>query len=388
MMVRSFSSVVILEVLLALFGCVAGGYSGRKEITFNWVRSSSDESRNNTAVLLQRDGYGPIRVRVRTDDGYLLTVYRMQPKKSRAGVVLLHHGIRQSSDMWMYLGPKRSLPYKLYDAGYDVWMSNSRASPEIDGHERLDRDSDHYWDFSFHEIGTSDLPAIIDHIRRETNRKTIHFVGYSEAATAALVMLSERPEYNAWLASVELLAPPAFMSYGQYAWISRMVQPIRALFPWSVYYARDALPTRICTLFRAECCLMFGHLDDRSEGGCFVLDNVSLKQIEHYRQIIATGKFQQFDYGYTGNLNRYKRDPPPDYCLWNVTAPVTLHYGNQDQTVDWRGVEQLARNLPNVATLLKQLYKGFTHRDFYQNPKARTTVYENIVKSIKRHSVA
>uniref|UniRef100_A0A182TNL2 Lipase n=1 Tax=Anopheles melas TaxID=34690 RepID=A0A182TNL2_9DIPT len=379
-------------------------YQVRKEISFNWIRDSKDVIRNQTAVLLRRDGYDADRLQVRTDDGYLLTVYRMLPKKSRLGVVLMHHGIRQSSDMWMYLGPKRSLAYQLYEAGYDVWFSNSRASPESDGHERLDRDSDHYWDFSFHEIGTEDLAAVIDYVLTATGRKTLHFVGYSEAGSAVLALLSELPGYNEKLASVELMAPPAFMQYGQFAWIARMVQPIRALFPWSVYYTRDALPTQICTLFRNECCLLFGQMSDRGSdngtrterspgssspagrAGCFDLEDVSLKQLEHYRQIIASARFQQFDYGYAANLHRYKQKTPPDYCLWDVTARVALHYGNKDKTVDWRGVELLGRRLPKVLELQKILYKGYNHRDFYRNPKAQATVYANILKSIKRHA--
>ncbi|KFB45079.1 AGAP011992-PA-like protein [Anopheles sinensis] len=370
-------------------------YHGRKEITFNWIRDTHDVNRNQTAVLLQRDGYEPIRRQVRTDDGYLLTVYRIQPRKSPIGVILFHHGIRQSSDMWMFLGPKRSLAYQLYEAGYDVWFSNSRASPESDGHERLERDSDHYWDFSFHEIGTRDLPAMVDYILGETGAKSVHFVGYSEAGSAALVMLSELPDYNRKMASVELMAPPVFMNYGQFTWIARMLQPLRALFPWSVYYTRDALPTQICTLFRNECCMLFGQMADPGVGnattsgpkpGCFNLEDVSLKQLEHYRQIIASGRFHQFDYGYSVNLHRYHRDPPPDYCLWDVTARVSLHYGNKDRTVDYRGVEQLSRKLPKSIEVQKTLYKGFEHRDFYRSPKTQTTVYPNIVKSIKRHT--
>uniref|UniRef100_A0A182PVW3 Lipase n=1 Tax=Anopheles epiroticus TaxID=199890 RepID=A0A182PVW3_9DIPT len=393
--------VLLLIVLLLNVGAPqTEAYQVRKEISFNWIRDSRDVIRNQTAVLLRRDGYEADRLLVRTDDGYLLTVYRILPVKSRLGAVLLHHGIRQSSDMWMFLGPKRSLAYQLYEAGYDVWFSNSRASPESQGHERLDRDSDHYWDFSFHEIGTEDLSAVIDYILAATGRRTLHFVGYSEAASAVLALLSELPGYNEKLASLELIAPPAFMQYGQFAWIARMVQPLRALFPWSVYYSRDALPTQICTLFRNECCLLFGQMSDRGNGtrterspsgaynpaGCFDLEDVSLKQLEHYRQIIASGRFQQFDYGYAVNLHRYKSKSPPDYCLWDVTARVALHYGNKDKTVDYRGVELLARRLPKAAELQKTLYKGFNHRDFYRNPKAQSTVYANVLKSIKRHT--
>uniref|UniRef100_A0A182QRI3 Lipase n=1 Tax=Anopheles farauti TaxID=69004 RepID=A0A182QRI3_9DIPT len=395
-MVGTVLNVVITAFVLLEVTSQTEAYKTRKEVTFNWIRDSRDVSRNQTAVLLQRDGYEADRLQVLTEDGYRLTVYRMRPRKSRTnGVVVFHHGIRQSSDMWMFLGPKRSLAYQVYEAGYDVWFSNSRASRESDGHERLDRDSDHYWDFSFHEIGTRDLAAVIDYVLEVTSRPTLHFVGYSEAGSAMLALLSELPDYNGKLASVELMAPPAFMQYGQFSWIARMVQPIRALFPWSVYYARDALPTQICTIFHSECCMLFGQMNDRGNGGvgtggrpgCFDLEDVSLKQLEHYRQIIASGRFQQFDYGYAVNLHRYKRDPPPDYCLWDVTARIGLHYSNKDRTVDYRGVEQLARKLPKVADLQKTLYKGFTHRDFYRNPKVQTSVYPNILKAIKRQSV-
>lgn len=60
---------------------------------------------------------------------------------------------------------------------------------------------------SWHEIGMYDLPAMVDYVLRVTGDPDLHFVGHSMGATTAVVMLSERPEYNSKLKIALLLAP-------------------------------------------------------------------------------------------------------------------------------------------------------------------------------------
>jgi pimeloyl-ACP methyl ester carboxylesterase len=60
---------------------------------------------------------------------------------------------------------------------------------------------------SWHEIGMYDLPAMVDYVLRVTGDPDLHFVGHSMGATTAVVMLSERPEYNSKLKITLLLAP-------------------------------------------------------------------------------------------------------------------------------------------------------------------------------------
>lgn len=47
---------------------------------------------------------------------------------------------------------------------------------------------------SYHEIGTQDLPAILDTILRTTGHKQLSYVGHSMGTTEFFVMGSERPE--------------------------------------------------------------------------------------------------------------------------------------------------------------------------------------------------
>lgn len=53
-----------------------------------------------------------------------------------------------------------------------------------------------YADFSFHEHGYYDIPAMLDYIRLNTGHKKVFYVGYSLGGTVYLAMGASRPEYN------------------------------------------------------------------------------------------------------------------------------------------------------------------------------------------------
>lgn len=56
----------------------------------------------------------------------------------------------------------------------------------------------------------------------------------------------------------------------------------------------------------------------------------SRHQIVHFAQGVNHGQFRMFDYGMFGNLAKYGVMIPPSYDLKKVTAPVALHYGDND----------------------------------------------------------
>jgi pimeloyl-ACP methyl ester carboxylesterase len=102
--------------------------------------------------------------------------------------------------------------YLLSDHGYDIWLGNSRGNDHSLNHKTMSPESKEFWDFSWHEIGFYDLPAMIDYMLQLTNASKVFFVGNSQGTTSLLVMLSTRPEYNQKIIQAHLLGPAAFMT--------------------------------------------------------------------------------------------------------------------------------------------------------------------------------
>lgn len=107
--------------------------------------------------------------------------------------------------------------YLLADLGYDVWLGNARGNRYSRTHITFNPDggrSDRrrFWEFSWHQVGTIDLPRMIDHVIEQTGVERIHYIGHSQGTTSFFVMASERPEYNDKIIAMQALAPVAFMS--------------------------------------------------------------------------------------------------------------------------------------------------------------------------------
>jgi lysosomal acid lipase/cholesteryl ester hydrolase len=66
----------------------------------------------------------------------------------------------------------------LADAGYDVWLNNSRGNEFSQGHETR-RNSLDFWDYSFDSMADNDLPAVVDYVLGESGREELNYVGHS-----------------------------------------------------------------------------------------------------------------------------------------------------------------------------------------------------------------
>lgn len=99
------------------------------------------------------------------------------------------------------------------DRGYDVWIGNARGTQFSRQHlvHNFNK-SETYWNFSWHEIGIYDLPAIIDYILLLTNQSALHYVGHSQGTTALFVLCAMRPEYNQKIITAHLMTPVAYFN--------------------------------------------------------------------------------------------------------------------------------------------------------------------------------
>lgn len=134
------------------------------------------------------------------------------PPAPNKPVVFLQHGLLDSSATWVIMGPNNGFGYLMADSGYDVWMGNARGNRYSRNHVSLNPDRRRFWDFSWHEIGVYDLPAMFDYITEQTSQTRFQYVGHSQGTTAFFALAAERPEYNGRIISMQALAPVAFMS--------------------------------------------------------------------------------------------------------------------------------------------------------------------------------
>lgn len=112
----------------------------------------------------------------------------------------------------------------------------------------------------------------------------------------------------------------------------------------------------------------------------------SVKQIAHYGQEVASGRFRRFDHGLLGNMREYGSLSPPPYVLQRVSAPVALFYGRNDWLVARRDVERLAEELPNVVAKRAVPHPRFSHVDFLWAKDARVLVYKEMMELMRKYS--
>ncbi|XP_029174738.1 lipase 1-like [Nylanderia fulva] len=117
----------------------------------------------STTEMIKEAGYPTETHVVTTKDGYLLTLHRIPGRNDSLPILLLHDFISSSAD-WVVLGKGKALAYLLADQEYDVWLGNFRGNLYSRTHVSLSPSNLTFWDFSYHEMGIYDLPAMITFI--------------------------------------------------------------------------------------------------------------------------------------------------------------------------------------------------------------------------------
>ena len=139
-----------------------------------------------------------------TDDGYVLGLYRIPGVKGQSqdeqGVrgrppVLLMHGLWFDMMAWVVNGNQSAPAYVLARAGYDVWLGNHRGVRNSERHVFLDPETKEYWNFSWEEYGTRDLPAFINFIKTTTGFSKVNYIGHSAGTSGLLAGASLKPEF-------------------------------------------------------------------------------------------------------------------------------------------------------------------------------------------------
>ncbi|EDW87964.2 uncharacterized protein Dyak_GE18475, isoform B [Drosophila yakuba] len=334
-----------------------------------------------------------------TSDGYKLCLHRI-PRPGAIPVMLVH-GLMASSASWVQFGPSQGLAYILSQAGYDVWMLNTRGNIYSEERQTGRENDQDFWDFSFHEIGQYDLPAAIDLILLQTKKPSIQYIGHSQGSTAFFVMCSERPEYAAKISLMQSLSPSVYMEETRspaLKFMKFLTGGITVLLNFlgghkislenkiinmfREHICDKLIPSRICAIFEFVVCgfnfnsfnmTLSPILEGHSSQGA------SAKQFYHFAQLQGSSGFQKYNYGLILNKLRYNSILPPLYNLSLALTKVALHRGDGD----WLGSEsdalRLERSLPNCIENRNIRFQGFSHFDFTISKDVRPLVYDRVL---------
>ncbi|WWD07856.1 hypothetical protein V865_005963 [Kwoniella europaea PYCC6329] len=133
---------------------------------------------------------------VETEDGYYLKMHKVidpkaEPRSDGRGgfPVLILHGLFQSSGSFV-TSEDRSLAFWLAkNGGYQVYLGNTRGVFDM-GHRNFSRNDPRFWDWTIRELAMYDLPALVEHVCRETGYDKIAFIGHSQGNGLAFISLS------------------------------------------------------------------------------------------------------------------------------------------------------------------------------------------------------
>lgn len=174
-----------LILFLALLGLNANAF-----LFFSPTANSTDPDENaSTYDLIKNRGYPAQEHDVLTKDGYILTMHRIVKQNSNK-VILLQHGLMDSSSTWVINFANQSLGYILSDNDYDVWLGNMRGNRYGLRSINYNISQDEFWNFSFDEMSMYDLTAMIDYVLDQTGQSQLFYVGHSQGTLIKFINLN------------------------------------------------------------------------------------------------------------------------------------------------------------------------------------------------------
>jgi len=361
--------------------------------------------------LIASKGYPVESHFVTTMDGYVLNIFRIPHGAGNPGgndshrrpAVLLQHALQDSSFSWVSGEPYQSLGFVLADAGYDVWIGNNRGNQYSTNHSYMSTASADYWDFTWDEMASYDLPAVIDHMLKTTGSAKIGYVGHSQGSVQAFTGLSQNKTLADQVAVLVALGPAVFQTDVGGAWgylshfgLMRVMRwlGISSLMTNDGMYHRVASPMYRWLPGLASFCVdvVTGpstHLNITR--GPVLVDHVpsgsSMKNMAHWEQRINSERVQKFDYGsVAANLKHYGVPKPPQYNLSGLSVPIAVIYGGHDPLASYKDINRLMDELPEGLVFHVHQVPTYGHLDFVWATDSKELLQPHILAALSRYT--
>jgi pimeloyl-ACP methyl ester carboxylesterase len=354
---------------LVIFLSIQNSYSGFRDHARQLIKKFGDDvdeldTKRPFSKICRAKDYAFERHKVLTKDGYWLTMFRILGKKGESAqealvqskpAVFMQHGVVDSADTFIMNDEKRAPAFMLANAGYDVWLGNTRGNKYSREHRYLDPDDDddkeEFFNYSFEEMAEFDIPAFIEHIRRETGKDKIGVLAHSQGATSVLVKMSddidwwnERVAVFACLGGVTKLehtSSQLIKDLANQKYVMSAIKRIGVVELFPSNYLQNKVFSSICTMMPFICDFLIELVADadtlqnnQPRVGVFMghyPSGSSLKSFEHFAQLILSKSFRRFDYGPIQNQLIYSSPTPPLIPLQHIhNATIIQIVGTHD----------------------------------------------------------
>lgn len=397
---------------MLLLGLVVGVVLGNlhPEVSGKELTLVDPEIYMNVTEIISRWDFPAEEYFIETKDGYILGLHRIPHgrknfiDKGSRPVVLLQHGLLADSSNWITTLPNNSLGFILADAGFDVWLSNSRGNTWSRKHKTLSVSQEEFWAFSYDEMAEYDIPTVVDFILKKTGQEQLYYVGHSQGTTIGFIAFSRNPELAKKIKMFFALGPVASINFAS--------SPLVKLEHVPEFLLKDILGTKeflpqnnfikwmsehVCThvvlkqlcgnLFFVICGFNERNLN-MSRVAVYAAHNpagTSMQNLFHWRQTYRFHKLQAYDWGSRGkNYFHYNQSSPPVYNVSDMKVPIAVWSGGHDTLADTKDVLMLLSKLPNL--VYSKLIPEWEHLDFIWGLDAPWRLYNEIISLMRKYS--
>ncbi|EYC00275.1 hypothetical protein Y032_0116g533 [Ancylostoma ceylanicum] len=346
---------------------------------------------------------------VRTQDDYILELHRIphgrnQFRSSDRPVVFLQHGIFADGFNWTPNLANQSAAFVFADAGFDVWIANSRGTPPSQKHIGYGPDDVRFWNFTWQDISAYDLSSSIDYVLQKTGHNDLYYIGHSQGTMVMFAKLAEDPSFGRKIRHFHALAPVATVSHigGLFHIFGNYLMDFADFVLHRIPNSPLALPKILqkimgffCSLPLAQgvCTLDIGFIDgsekmfNNTRVGVYLCHTpaaTSSKNLLHWVQVVKSRKVEKFDYGEEGNMKEYGMKTPPIYDLRNIKTPTFLYWSKDDILADTEDIRETILASMNETIRGNYELPHYTHLDFVFGINATTDLYRPIIEEIRR----
>lgn len=228
--------------------------------------------------------------------------------------------------------------FMLANLGYDVWLGNNRGNKYSRNHMSINPEEKSFWDFSFHEMGLHDIPAIVNFIKKETDQDKITYIGHSQGTCQFFAGMTLLPDFyeksfNGMIAlgpvsNLEFVSSPLIRTLVDYhldyildkAGFTEVLPNKNALISFDKFVC-DHIPM-VCNMLLEAFADDSTDDDDKDRFQVFIShfpSGASYKSMQHFDQSIKTKKFATY-----GTLIPYDLSKPKN-------IKISLMVGGEDE---------------------------------------------------------